>query len=621
VLGLGGDSNLDAVMWLVSSGNTYMAVRNVPTSFRGPILAFIPVQHDDGRLCIGRMAQAATRSLKDVIPKVLPPSSPFSELLRRSKFASFDPCIRQTYSAPPSYSQKGNFGLKRPISNRKSHAFIVLKDFEEHAQYIEWDNAKEQVKWMKKVEELYVAPQLKAVSSWAFGLGPSATSKESGLDSDFCPGESAMVERDISLGVEMTKVGQETTEQDPSVEASALEDLPNTPSAAESPISAETLLPSRGRGGYGSNADIHPSEAGKMFLQPNISAMPTAVFKRYMDKLRKHRPEFIAYVRKELEKIWSVNKKNDTIPDLKATSDEELIATLGPLILEHKFHLRFMGLKTEAEYHAEPFPENVSREERTRLEQEALLSANKPQPIRPQPHKFAGLMYAHPTAIETRFISKPQPGIYLEHSPSQFNLGDKHIASFAGIASQFKHLGVGAKPVFESVTGANLDNLSQATRIMSPTNLTIVSVPTVVGRSAPSKPMLHVQMRAIVSDDVGVNKNQRDNPHTPGSYEYNSLMSSTSHARLTARIPDRAHARSHPWSSGQLGNKFYEYSSRDWNRTRGSGVFDPKSSSPQFRRLNYDKEVEGMDSVTQKVGSMLDRASRKANTSEDEPSN
>jgi hypothetical protein len=595
----------------------------VPTSFQGPLLALgiskLFLQHDGGRLCIGRMAQAATRSLKDVIPKVLPPSSPFGELLRQSKFASFDPCIRQTYSAPPSYSQKGNFGLKRPISNRKSHAYIVLKDFEEHAQYIEWDNAKGQVKWLKKVEELYVAPQLKAISPWAFGLGPSATSKESGLDSDFCPGESALVERDISeLNAE-----QETTEQEISAESSTLENLLNTPpSPAESPISAEALLPSRGKGGYGTDADIYPSEAGKMFLQPNISAMPPAVFKRYMEKLRKLRPEFIAYVRTELEKIWSINKKNDTIPDLNATSDEELIATLGPLILEHKFHLRFMGLKTEAEYHAEPVPETVSRKERIRLEQEALLSANKPQPIRPQPHKFAGLMYAHPTAIETRFISKAQPGIYLEHSPSQFSLGDKHIASFAGIASQFRHLGVGAKPVFESGTGANLDNLSEATRIMSPTNLTIVSVPTVVGRSAPSKPMLHLQMRTTVVDDVGVNKNQRDNPHTPGSYEYNSLMSSTSHTRLMTRIPDRAHSRSHPWGgSEQLGNKLYEYSSRDWNKTRGSGVFDPKASSPQFRRLNYDKVVEGTDSVTQKVGSMLERARRKVDTSEDKPSN
>jgi hypothetical protein len=564
--------------------------------------------------------QAATRSLKEVIPKVLPPSSPFSELLRQSKFATFDPCIRQTYSAPPSYAQRGNFGLKRPISNRKSHAYIVLKDFEEHAHYIEWNNAKAQVKWIKKVEELYVAPQLKTVSPWASGLGPSATSKDSGLDSDFCPGESALVEREDEEPEPLGPVA--------SAESSASNHAPSIPpSLADSPISAETLLPSRGKGGYGANADIDPADAlGKMFLQPNISAMPTAVFKRYMEKLRKLRPEFIAYVRAELKKSNDSNKNHKSIVvDPDHHSDNDLIAVLGPLILDQRFHLRFMGLKTEADYHAEPVAENVSKEERIRLRREAVLSANKPQPIRPQPHKFAGLMYAHPTALETRFIGKPQPGIYLEYSPNQINASEKHIASFAGMASQFRHLGVGAKPVFESGSGANLDNLSQGTRLMSPTNLTLTSVPTVVGRAAPSKPMLHVSMRTTVADDVGVNKNQRDNPHTPGTYEYNSLKPASSRITLSStKIPDRAHSRTHPWAAGsnQIGGVLYDFSTKNWQNIRGSGVFDPKSMTPQFRRLNYEKEVQDADSVTRTVvGSMLKRASQKEEINEGNPTN
>jgi hypothetical protein len=357
-----------------------------------------------------------------------------------------------------------------------------------------------------------------------------------------------------------------------------------------------------------------------MFLQPNIAAMPTAVFRRYMEKLRKLRPEFIAYVREELKKKWAANKSNKSIPvDPDLIPDEDLVAVLGPMILDHKFHLGFMGLKTESEYHADPVAENISDKER---EREARLSANKPQPIRPQPHKFAGLMYAHPTPIETRFISKPQPGIYLEQSPHQKDSLERHIASFAGMAAQFKHLGVGAKPVFESESGANLDKLSQGTRLMSPTNLTLTSVPTVVGRAAPSKPMMHVQMRMIVADDIGVSKNQRDNPHTPGTFEYNSLKSTSSSVRpISTRIPDRAHSR---WAgSAQAGSMLYDLSSRNWQKMRGPGVFDPKSTSPQFRRLDHEKEVQATDAdaVTRRVvGSMLKRASRKEETGE-EPAN
>lgn len=559
--------------------------------------------------------QAATRSFKEVFPKVCPPSSPFSELLRQSKFAKFDPCIRQAYSAPPSYTQRGNFGLKRPISNRKSHAYIVLKDFEEHAQYIQWDNAKEQVKWMKQVEELYVAPQLKTFSTWTSGLGPSATSKESGLDSEFCPGETALIQR--NKPAEVIDPNPKTLDQVASAEDSTL--LPE-----DTRISAETLLPSRGKGGYGAKADIQSADAlGKMFLQPNISAMTSAVFRRYLQKLRKLRPEFIAYVREELRKLWVANKNNSSIPiDPRLIPDEDLIATLGPLILDHKFHLRFMGLKTEAEYHTEPVAELFSDKERAKLEQDAVLDANRPQPIRPQPHKFAGLMYAQPTPLESRFINKPQPGIFLEQTPNQVSSSDRYIASFAGIAAQFKHLGLGAKPVFEPRPGANLDNLPQGTRLMSPTNITLAAVPTVVGRSAPSKPLPYVQMRVTVADDVGVSKNHIDNPHTPGSFEYNSLRPVSTRATFTRmRIPDRAHARGHSWvDSRYTGSMLYDFSSKDWNSMRETSVFDPKSTSPQFRRLDYEKTVKDADTVTKRVvGSMLKRANRKDGSGKKEP--
>lgn len=55
---------------------------------------------------------------------------------------------------------------------------------------------------------------------------------------------------------------------------------------------------------------------------------------------------------------------------------------------------------------------------------------------------------------------------------------------------------------------------------------------------------------------------------------------------------------------------------------RGTGVFDPKSTSPQFRKLDYDKTMKDADAVTrQVVGSMLKRVSRKEGSGEEEPTN
>jgi hypothetical protein len=89
------------------------------------------------------------------------------------------------------------------------------------------------------------------------------------------------------------------------------------------------------------------------------------------------------------------------------------------------------------------------------------------------------------------------------------------------------------------------------------------------------------------------------------------------------RIPDRAHSRIHPWvGSHHAGSMLYDLSSKNWQNMRGSGVFDPNSTSPQFRRLDYEKEVKKTDAVTRSVvGSMLKRASRQKEPSEKEGTN
>ena len=550
----------------------------------------------------------ATRGAKEVIPKVLPPSSPFAELLRRSKFATFDPSIRQTYSAPHSYTHRGNYGLKRPIANRKAHGYIVLKNFEEHAQYIEWDNAKEQVRWLNMVEEMNVAPQLKLSNSWAEGLGPLGTSRESGLDSEFCPGEGPQVvkiRKELVMN-ESLEVTDKTT-GDAAVELAPKHPPNLPPSMVESPISVDVLPPTRGKGAYGAKAEIiTPEGQGRMFLQPNISAMSPKVFRRYIEKLRKMRPEFLTFVRAELKKTWVNNKRACINPDI--LTDEELVAQVGSSLLDQKYHLRFLGFKSEANYHAKPPSGSLSAKERSKLQEEALQSANSPQPIRPQPHKFAGLMYAQPTTIETQYSTKPQPGIYLQYSSTRNHvMSEKCLASFGGLTASLGHVGVGAKPLFESETGANLSNLPQSTRMMRVTSLMLANPPTVVGRSARSNPLVDVHMRVSVADDAGVNRNQRDNPHPPGSYEYNSLVPPPSLKRgikggatfMSRIIPSRAHAPIRTQIRAPWGGSLVD----------GGLMYDTKTNNTQSRVGSFKTltSKKGEDNLQRDLQTMLNK--------------
>ena len=197
-----------------------------------------------------------------VATKVLSPGSTFPELLRRSRFASFDPKIRQAYGTPPSHLHRGNWGLKRPIAQRKRNAFISLKNFEEHQHYIEWSNAESQVRLIDKIEELNVTPKLVPHVPWFVGLGPAAATPWSMMDSEFSTSESSLPAPPKSI-------------------PTLTPDLPG--------------LGRRGRGENGMRSSTKISDDG--YLHPNLNAMSPRAFNRYLKKLRSLRPEFKKFLK------------------------------------------------------------------------------------------------------------------------------------------------------------------------------------------------------------------------------------------------------------------------------------------------------------------------------------
>ena len=208
------------------------------------------------RVCV---EGAMSSTVAATVAKPIAPPSAFAELLRRSRFASYDPAIRQAYSSPSGHAHRGDWGLKRPISVRRRNAFISLASFEHHANFTEWNNAESEVRFIRRIEEMSVAPRASLRSTWYKSLGRA---KEVWLmDSEFCPGE---------------------------VNASAKQEK-------QTPISANLVnFGNRGPGYYGPNRP-HEKQAEKNVI-PNFCGMSEKQFKRYLRKLRALRPEFKEYL-------------------------------------------------------------------------------------------------------------------------------------------------------------------------------------------------------------------------------------------------------------------------------------------------------------------------------------
>ena len=493
-------------------------------------------------------ARAVAKTAKDLPAKVLPPSSPFGELLRRSHFASYDPNIRQSYSAPPSFIHRGNWGLKRPIAHRTRDGAIVLKKYEEHAHYIEWDRAEEQVKFIKQIEELNTRPRLTSNTPWYATLGPAAL-RDSAIDSEFSLDEDSNFMDAIE--------GKSEPPQPPPVPkpkpapTSGIKPPPLSTSTLDKIIDANlSNLGRSGKGAYGAprrRPSAPPSMAG---IQPNINAMSPRQFQAYLESLRKLRPAFLKFLRQELSKAREA--RNLTTVDPETLNDESLVLELGKEGLLQDLHKFFL------EKH---FQEKFAR---AQPDEDAEIAyarahANKPQPIQQQPHKFAGLMYAMPTDIETYYSGRYQPGLIVQDAnPTNLRdyhagLHDTYIASFAGLATMLpkNHAGPNVAPLIEPYTesgihvpqvadkaGNKIISTSMAERRMRLTKLQLSTPPKVVGSGAANHPLKTIKVVGTVVVEGAIDDNWRDNPYPPGSMDY------------VCNVPGKEKASSRPVVSG-----------------------------------------------------------------------
>jgi hypothetical protein len=343
---------------------------------------------------------------------VHPPSpSPFASLLRRSKFASYDPTIGQVYTTHDGNAHRGNWGFKRPLALRKRDRFISVGAVDSPEQQTEWSSKQSEARFIKRWEE--VAPEPSIRDAWERHCTNS---------------------RPVHLA-ELAKEDQSGNIVNPAVQ--------------------RQLDESSNRRQY-----VAPS--------PLVSSMPTRVFTRYLDKLRRQRPEFLEFLSQEAKRA----KSPPASRQLVAPSAYEQSA-LGSAEMVRQ---RFLQKQSHAIYEN---PDSRAIEQR--------------------PHRNGGLAYARTSQLTHFFTTNDQPGRLLEAHAYERRPFAK--ASFAGMAVNTR------PPIHHSEAGSKL-------RIVE---TVLKQAPGVV--STPPQGLNGAIIDTTVVD-VGNLQMTRANPFPPGSRAY-----------------------------------------------------------------------------------------------------
>ncbi|KAH0583493.1 hypothetical protein J132_09651 [Termitomyces sp. J132] len=421
-------------------------------------------------------AQAATAA---------PKASLFPELLRRSKFATYDPAIRQTYQAPPANAHRGDWGLKRPISLRRRNAFISLTSFEHHAHFTEWNHAENQVRFIRRLEEMGGRVEMNKTTPWYKSLGIARFAPP--LDSDFCPGEIA-------------EFGPPPTVQPK---------LPGTqgtqPKQTETQATQGTVdlnsLGKRGPGAYGTQREESHADWNKgMFVTRNIYAMSSREFDRYLRSLRAQRSDFQEFVNAE-----------------KTIKNKDL-GTLG-MEEDNLYYRQFLQSQMKKEY-----------------------ADYDGQRIEPQPHPNGAAQYSKPTRLETLLWTQDKPGFYLNNildSPKTNNVHrDKNfVVSFGGITTRVdNNVVVGKNMLLDKTTdqGVKLDDIEGSIlRLrLNPSKPTSINrLPLTVGNRPEGLKAVRLTLEVIKGDALQMGWS---NPHPLGSPEYIAMFSDSKKLSLKA---------------------------------------------------------------------------------------
>ena len=336
---------------------------------------------------------------------VSPSPSPFATLLRRSKFASFDPHIGQVYTTYGGDAYRGNWGFKRPLAIRRRGATITVNSVDTTAQQTEWNSGEKQHRFMKHWEELNCESAI-STKALANELGPAITREW--VDSEYAP---------------TNEVG------------------PSRPQAVR-----------------------------------NIHSMSPRQFRAYLEELRKKRPAFIDFLQKTASKDSRLEGKS--------------LYKIAQL--DNDYHADFISRETGKSVHTVE-----SRQ------------------IETVPHKTGGLLYSHPSPLQTYLTTKPQPGRILTDAIRKAKAPEGYIAGFAGATHWVQKARVTGVEKMKWTEGGNATKSIGQFRMAQPV---LWRMPRIVGKNRQGikgfKARLEVQ--GVPEDE----ERNRPNTHLPGSMDY-----------------------------------------------------------------------------------------------------
>ncbi|KAF8479317.1 mitochondrial ribosomal protein subunit-domain-containing protein [Russula ochroleuca] len=352
---------------------------------------------------------------------VHPPSpSPFASLLRRSKFASYDPTIGQVYTTHDGNAHRGNWGFKRPLALRKRDKFISVEAVDSPEQHTEWSPRESEARFIKRWEEVAAEPIIRG--GWE---------------------RHSMNSRPVHED-ELAKEDRSGNIVDPAVQRQLGE---------------------------------HSNQRQYVTPGPLVTSMPTRAFTRYLDKLRRQRPEFLEFLSQEAERTAQSQTVSRHL--VAPTAYEE--SALGSAETVRR---RFLQKQSQAIYET---PDSLAIEQR--------------------PHHNGGLSYARTSPLTHFFTTNEQPGRLLDLQGSN-RRGDTY-ASFAGMAVNVR------PPINHSKTGSKLRVVDSVLK----------EAPVVVSRRPRGLDAALIDTAVV---DVANLQMTRANPFPPGSRAY------IAHARTIA---------------------------------------------------------------------------------------
>lgn len=329
--------------------------------------------------------------------------SGFGELLRRSRFASYDSTIPQAYCSPQAYARRGDYGLKRALPLRYKDSSVTVSHVDHHAQFTNWNNASPLVRFVSRYQELNMTPRTMPTGSWDQSLGDAKLHWL--IDSEFAPNHYSKPFNSQSVS---------SHHSEPLNVKSASNSEPLDPKVASNPKLLKPQLASNthteprdglGRLGVGAYGAKRPPPQQSSYTpnpaQLNIMSLSPRKFRAYLAKLPALSASYRDYLREE-QKVPHSSEEEHTV----------LYIVSQPQYTPQKLHRSFL-----AKHFSATSPPISTRKSKKITTPTVSVSQN----IERQPHRTGGLVYAHFSPLETVFTTPPQTGFVFQEEPQPIN--------------------------------------------------------------------------------------------------------------------------------------------------------------------------------------------------------